>query len=34
LPALAEAGIAHAKLTQSVAEIQDFIDTDERTRLY
>jgi PPOX class probable FMN-dependent enzyme len=34
LPTLAEAAIAHARLTHSVAEIQGFIDTDERTRLY
>jgi len=34
LPTLAEAAIAHARLTQTVAEIQGFIDTDERTRLY
>jgi uncharacterized protein len=34
LPTLAEAAIAHAQLTHTVAEIQGFIDTDERTRLY
>jgi uncharacterized protein len=34
LPSLAEAGVAHAKLSNSIAEIQGFIDIDERTRLY
>jgi hypothetical protein len=34
LPTLAEAAIAHAKLTQTVEEIQGFIDIEERTRLY
>ncbi|HUB13160.1 MAG TPA: pyridoxamine 5'-phosphate oxidase family protein [Acetobacteraceae bacterium] len=34
LPSLAEAVVAHAKLSNSVAEIQGFVDTDERTRLY
>jgi PPOX class probable FMN-dependent enzyme len=34
LPTLAEAAIAHAKLTHTVEEVQGFIDTDLRTRLY
>jgi PPOX class probable FMN-dependent enzyme len=34
LPTLAEAAIAHARLTQTVAEIQGFIDIEEQTRLY
>lgn len=34
LPSLAEAVISHAKLSHSVAEIQGFVDIDERTRLY
>ena len=34
LPTLAEATIAHAKLTQSVEVIQGYVDVDERTRLY
>jgi len=34
LPSLAETVIAHAKLSNSVAEIQGFVDIDERTRLY
>ena len=34
LPTLAEAAIAHARLTNTVEQIQGFIDTDEQTRLY
>ena len=34
LPSLAEAVIAHARLSQTVEEIQAFVDADERTRLY
>jgi hypothetical protein len=34
LPTLAEAAIAHAKLANTVQEIQGFIDVEERTRLY
>ncbi len=34
LPTLAEAAIAHAKLSHTVEQIQGFIDIDERTRLY
>lgn len=34
LPTLAEAAIAHAKLAHTVEEVQGFIDTDIRTRLY
>lgn len=34
LPTLAEATVAHARLTQTVEEIQGFVDIDERTRLY
>jgi PPOX class probable FMN-dependent enzyme len=34
LPTLAEATIAHARLTQTVEEIQGFVDIDEQTRLY
>jgi hypothetical protein len=34
LPTLAEAGIAHARLTETVEELQAMIDNDERTRLY
>lgn len=34
LPTLAEATVAHARLTQTPAEIQRFVDIDEQTRLY
>jgi hypothetical protein len=34
LPTLAEAAITHAKLANTVQEIQGFIDVEERTRLY
>jgi uncharacterized protein len=34
LPTLAETVTAHARLTQTVPEIQGFIDIEERTRLY
>jgi predicted pyridoxine 5'-phosphate oxidase superfamily flavin-nucleotide-binding protein len=34
LPSLAEAAIAHARLTESIEDIQRIIDNDERTRLY
>ncbi|MGE0759388.1 MAG: MSMEG_1061 family FMN-dependent PPOX-type flavoprotein [Pirellulaceae bacterium] len=34
LASLAEVAVAHAALTESVAEVQALIDTDEKTRLY
>jgi hypothetical protein len=34
LPTLADAGVAHARATETVEELQALIDNDERTRLY